>query len=133
MEKISSIVPQSRRVSSTDLAAAPAIRPGVPGFGRSEGSSTRGVKDDMTTAQRAMAVQNKMAEDRKKSQFESDLVSRMSEQFFMQKSRLPAEPKVEVLGPEQEGWKEDELSKIPISKPSVDDYVPPGSFIDVSA
>lgn len=132
MEKISSIVPQSRRVSATDLAAAPAIRPGVPGFGRSEGSSTRGVKDDMTTAQRAVAIQSKMTEDRKKSQFESDLVSRMSEQFFIQKSKLPAEPKMDLMGSELEEGLEDDFSKATSSKTSVDDYVPPGSFIDVS-
>lgn len=40
MEKLSSILPTSSRVSSVDLDEAPPARPGAPTFGRKEGIST---------------------------------------------------------------------------------------------
>lgn len=107
MEKISSIVPRSRRVASTDLASAPAVRPGTPSYGRPIGSSTMGTKDILTTAQRAMAEQQKVAENRKTSALSPDLVEDMTNRFFLQRMTTVEPPALglqpnlpQVVGPQ---------------------------------
>ncbi|MGE0761712.1 MAG: hypothetical protein AB7N80_00395 [Bdellovibrionales bacterium] len=143
MEKISSIVPRSRRVAAADLSAGPAVRPGTPGFGRPVGSSTVGVKDAMTTAQRAVAEHNRMTEGRKHSAITPDIVSEMSEKFFLQKTisapnlapptvvapSVPdATPSEEMQAAATEDVREDILDVQ--SEPR--EYVPPGTYLDVT-
>lgn len=144
MEKISSIVPRSRRVSATDLSAAPAVRPGTPTFGRPVGVSTGGEKSFLTTAQKAIAEQTKMTEERKASAITPEIVSDMTEKFFMQKTvpvpiakpMLPIDATSEGTESAQASAVEDEerrLSETEEMKAVAKEYVPPGSYLDVSA
>ena len=142
MEKISSIVPRSRRVTSTDVAAASAVRPGAPSYGRPIGSSTAGPKDLMTTAQRAIAEQQRMQEARKQSALTPELVENMTNRFFLQKispdaqgtivGLQPALPQIEtgpvVAAPVSVG----EAQVVEVDGPE-EEYVPLGSYIDVKA
>ena len=147
MEKISSIVPRSRRVSATDLSAAAPVRPGVPGFGRPMGSSTIGEKDLRTTAQKAMAAQNRMNEERRQSAITPEIVTDMTDRFFLKKTvaapEAPAliappvmapigEVAVSIEGVAMES-DEDIHSAIIEENITPQEYVPPGTYLDVSA
>ena len=155
MEKISSIVPRSRRVAAADLSAGPAVRPGTPGFGRPVGSSTAGAKDALTTAQKAVAEHNRMNEGRKHSAITPDIVSEMSEKFFLQKTvaapegpsfapptmvapSVPVAPvktqeAVEPSSDEmQAGSAEDIREEILDVQAEPREYVPPGTYLDVT-
>lgn len=46
MEKISSVLPSSKRVAAVDMTEAPPVRPGTPTFGRAEGTSS--IRDRVT-------------------------------------------------------------------------------------
>ena len=150
MEKISSIVPRSRRVAAADLGTASAVRPGTPSFGRPVGTSTTGARDLQTTAQKAIIEQNKMQEQRRSSGMPSDLVREMSNRFFLQKTieapiiEMPEEvpgqsaPGSEDGGEVRSGAPEDsegqESSEVTIEKPvAPKEYVPPGTYLNVSA
>lgn len=87
MEKISGIVPRSRRVASADMTQAAAVRPGAPSFGRPIGSSTIGNKSSLTTADRAVLAHQKIADGRKSTGIPSDLVAEMTDKFFLQKTK----------------------------------------------
>ena len=87
MEKISSIVPKSQRVQAVDLNSAQPVRPGAPAFGRPMGTSTAGVRDQMSTAQRAVAEQNRLVD--KRAEHMSQMVEEMNNRFFLQKE-IPA-------------------------------------------
>ncbi len=129
MEKISSIVPRSRRVAAADLSSAPAVRPGMPSFGRPVGTSTSGMKSVLTTAQKAMVEQNKLNEGRKASALTPELVTEMTDRFFMQKS-IPAEP-LEVAA--DNAVADDFTPETPVeTESSAHEYVPPGTYLDVS-
>jgi len=151
MEKISSIVPRSKRVAGTDLASAPAVRPGAPSYGRPIGVSTAGHKDQMTTAQKAVAEQQRMQDARKTSALTPDLVEDMTNRFFLQRmTSAPAEgpsiglqpalPQVEgpiVAAPHAEDVTLEDPASTPeqideITNPT-EEYVPVGSYIDVNA
>ncbi len=67
MDKISQIVSSSPRVGSADAKNAPAVRPGVPSFGRPVGESPRFSHNDeeLSTAQRAGLLRSDLDEQRK--------------------------------------------------------------------
>lgn len=152
MEKISSIVPRSKRVASTDLASASAVRPGAPSFGRPMGTSTSGVKDQLTTAQRAVAEQQRMNDARKQSALTPDLVEDMTNRFFLHRMTVaPAEvpvigiqPALPRIEPPKAAAPQVETAphKGDVASPSepieeivnpTDEYVPVGTYIDVEA
>lgn len=151
MEKISSIVPRSKRVAGTDLASASAVRPGAPSYGRPIGASTSGIKDQMTTAQKAVAEQQRMQDARKASALTPDLVEDMTNRFFLQRmTSAPSEaPSIglqpalpQVAGPIVAAPPEEEvIVEDPASAPErieeitnpTEEYVPVGSYIDVNA
>lgn len=99
MEKISGIVPSSRRVSSVDLKSAPPVRPGTPTFGRPVGISTlaeaetaaKNELNKLSTADRAIARQKELADKRSLSEKGPELIQDMTDRFFMQKKKA-AEP-----------------------------------------
>jgi hypothetical protein len=158
VEKISSIVPGSRRVASADMAAASAVRPGTPSYGRPMGSSTGGLKSALTTAQRAIAEQQKMLDDRKLSAQNSAIVQDMADRFFLQKPILetapawtpPSGPAVMPRPPdaaeaqpaepgageseEMEAGPGDEIPEapMPVTAAGPDEYVPVGTYLNVS-
>lgn len=155
MEKISSIVPNSRRVSAVDLNSAPAVRPGAPSFGRPMGASTVGVKDDRTTAQRAVAEFGHMNEVRRGSTSNAEIVEKMANNFFLKKAvEAPASAPVElpdISNPEPSAQSEavqaraeDETAEDtdaetveaqyaagPSELPR--EYTPPGTYLNISA
>jgi hypothetical protein len=155
VEKISSIVPRSRRVASADLAAAPAVRPGAPSYGRPIGESTIGTKDLMTTAQRAVAEQQRMLDERKQSAQLPKSVEEMTNRFFLQKAlvektkvdipaiNIPAPAIAPPVSAEAASIAEDsqELADIngeidvafgaDSADAQADEYVPVGTYLDV--
>jgi hypothetical protein len=133
MDKISSIVPRSRRVAAADMSAAPAVRPGMPSFGRPVGISTTGLKSEMTTAQKAMVEQQKISDKRQASSIEPQIVADMADRFFMQKT--VAAPVSDALpGLSGPGFEVTDPNIIASENMAVEaEYVPPGTYLDVSA
>lgn len=87
MEKISGIIPSSRRVSSVDLQNANPVRPGTPTFGRPIGISTLAPEIlSPSTAQKALAEFDAQMSPRKSIDPKADIVQNMSEQFFMKRT-----------------------------------------------
>lgn len=127
------------------MSSAPAVRPGTPSFGRPVGVSTTGEKSLLTTAQRAMVEQNKMMEDRKSSAVMPDIVADMADRFFLQKTvAAPAPPAPEAtrpieMAPQPEAGRSDEREwedstfRSEEKDDSSNEYVPPGTYLDVSA
>lgn len=100
MEKISHIVRGNARVSSVDLKSGQAARPGAPTFGRPVGESPTPSHREETTAERAVAIQQEMADQKKQASIDKEkIVAQMSENFFMSRLRRPAEP-VSAKAPE---------------------------------
>lgn len=163
MEKISGIVPSSRRVSSVDLKNSPPVRPGTPSFGRAQGISTLGEQNKPTTAQLAIAKQDELRNKRSLSEKSPAMVQDMADRFFMQKKK--ESEKVEDLDINM-GWSpsadgattaniDTRMAPIDmdtqISEPSVkaksenffakaeavpieeQEFTPPGSYLDVVA
>ncbi len=86
MEKISSILPNTTRSGPTDIRAAPPVRPGMPAFGRSIGTSTPNVSTLASTAEKAVAIHRDML-DKKLTRNKPELVAQeISDQFFMHKA-----------------------------------------------
>ncbi len=151
MEKISGIVGGSRRVSSADVTQGPAVRPGAPSFGRPMGASTQGSKDALTTAQKAIVEQQKMAENRRLSTQLPETVQQLADRFFMHpapQGAVAPEGRIEVgLTPSHEmasaadgagEWLGEEGLGEGAGGPSGEvrepaEYVPRGSYIDVNA
>lgn len=132
MEKISGIVGSNPRLKSTDLQSSSAIRPGMPTFGRPVGESTIAQRKDLTTAQKANMIREKMALD-KKTMYEVRAIERMQEQFFVNKPDIQVQPeKVDNL-----------IAQVQEVRPQIEDmdgeldpdmqYTPKGTYVDVSA
>jgi hypothetical protein len=85
MDKISGIVPSSRRVSSVNLKDSPPVRPGMPSFGRPQGISTLADENKPTTAERAIAKQKELFD--KRADRSAQAVQDMADKFFMQKKQ----------------------------------------------
>lgn len=88
MEKISGIVPTSRRVTSVDMKNAPPVRPGTPTFGRPVGVSTEADKGKPTTAELALAQQKNIMDKRSPAEKGPELIQKMADRFFLQKSSV---------------------------------------------
>lgn len=100
MEKISHIVRGNARVSSVDLKSGQAARPGAPAFGRPVGESPAPSNREETTASRAVAIQQEMAEQKKQAATDKEkMVAQMADNFFMSRMRRPVEP-VSTKAPE---------------------------------
>ena len=106
------------------------------------GSSTVGPKDLMTTAQRAVAEQQRMQDARKQSALTPDLVEDMTNRFFLQ--RVSPDAGAPLIGL-QPALPQIEAAPVAIEEPGRDiaealeadtveqEYVPIGSHIDVNA
>lgn len=145
MEKISSIVPKSRRVSAVDMNSAPAVRPGAPSFGRPVGASTAGLKDQSTTAEKAVAEMGHMSDVRRLSAANADIVEQMANNFFLKKTvEAPAPIEIPELAPpvsassaqssqEAEEGSEDAAEYLERPAEVPNEYVPPGTFLNIKA
>lgn len=95
MEKISGILHGSPRLMSVDMKEAAPIRPGTPSFGRPQGvSSLKDVSNEigMSTAQRAINVQDEMSEWRAKDAKHAALAADISDRFFGRKAEVDERP-----------------------------------------
>lgn len=156
MEKISGIVPASRRVSSVDMKNSAPVRPGTPTFGRPVGVSTLSEASKPTTAELAIAKQKEMMDKRMPQDRGPEVIQDMADRFFMQKQSKaeavndfdlnvgwmpeaksnPAGFKSEVpavLLPPMETVDE-QLTASPEDMPEAErEFTPPGSYLDVVA
>jgi hypothetical protein len=99
MRKISGIIPSSARVTSTDLSAAKAVRPGVPDFGAPIGSSALSKASllPVSAVDLVRQVQEKeMSDAQRKESANVDIVSKMADNFFMNNRKSAAAAKNEM-------------------------------------
>lgn len=142
MEKISHIVRGNARVSSVDLKSGQAARPGAPTFGRPVGESPTPSHREETTAARAAAIHQEMAEQKKQASADKEkIVAQMADSFFMSRVRRPADP-VSVKAPEVSAQDADgdEIDVDPRKGEPEDvqaapskSYTPRGSYVNVRA
>ena len=146
MDKISSIVPGSKRVAAVDLNSSQPVRPGAPSFGRPMGTSTGGTKDMMTTAQKAIAEQTRMTEERENLKLQPKIIQDMADKFFMQKSssarpiedidlRLPSEQPIRggsTTSAEIEAEVDAMEAAAMEGSSTPKEYVPPGTYLNVN-
>lgn len=128
MEKISGIIPSSRRVSSVDLQNANPVRPGTPTFGRPIGISTLAPEIlSPSTAQKALAEFDVQMSPKRPIDPKADIVKNMTESFFMKRSSEAPQGGVKDVDfnpPQQE-----------LILPPVDEieFTPPGTMLNVVA
>lgn len=147
MEKISGIVKSSPRVQSVDLKSTSAVRPGTPSFGRPTGISTLIDKAGPSTAQRAVALHNEIMDNRRATAEQPDIVRNMANKFFMEQGK-PAESitedidinetilrdQIKVNTPTLNAGKAtDEEYEVQPEANETEEWVPPGTYIDVVA
>ena len=161
MEKISGIVPASRRVTSVNLKDSQTMRPGAPNFGAPVGKAAINGGNAPTTAEKAVAAHNALMSRRSGDSHHPQLIKDMTDKFFMRNASGPGEVvddvdlnftmdigstaappeinpldvpetslQVQSVEPEMATTESDWL----IAESSVEDsdYVPPGSYLDVS-
>ncbi len=115
-----------------DLKNSAPIRPGVPSFGRPEGSNSLAERQGLTTADRAVAAHQELIAQRKsQSDRDVDAIQDIADRFFMRSS-----PVEEIRN---SGWVETESFSRDTegvegnwgfeSEPSP--YTPPGTYLDV--
>ena len=122
MDKISGIIPSSRRVTAVDMSDAAPIRPGVPAFGRPTGVSAESLSK--STISQSATTNFDIGLKNHKEVAQSALVEDMSKAFFMHKEN----PKNKISNTEipetaEAAW------------PSIDEtpeYVRTGRYIDVT-
>ncbi len=97
MEKLSSILATSPRVSSVDMEDAPPARPGAPAMGRKEGRNS--VSDRVTLSDKAkdLAAQDTMIGRRPKEEARAKIVSDMTASFFNTRLQKKEKPASEVV------------------------------------
>ncbi len=81
MEKISSILPGSSRVTSVDMKEAGPVRSGTPGFGRAEAQAGR-ERPSADTIKQATEAQTEMHDWRTKDMKHAAIAKEMSDKFF---------------------------------------------------
>lgn len=144
MEKISNIVRGNSRVASTDLKSSGAVRPGALSFGRPIGESPQGAESRLSTAEKAVSLQNDLVEARK-AHTQDRMVADIADSFFMTRIRrpedqvaapaAPSKAKISTARAEAEDAI-DELSggqqeAVEIGQPQ--GFVPRGSYVNVRA
>ncbi len=85
MDKISSILPSSARITAVDMKEGGAVRPGVPSFGRTEGVSGRSSVDRTLmkdTASAAAQAQGKQLNWRAKDLAQAEVANSVTRNFF---------------------------------------------------
>ena len=161
MEKISGIVPASSRVTSVNLKDSQTMRPGAPGFGAPVGKAAINGGNAPTTAEKAAAAHNALMSRRSGDAHHPKLIKDMTDKFFMRNATGPGEvvddvdlnftmdigsttPVVEsvpldasetslsVQGVEYSPESADPEWLIAESSVDDSDYVPPGSYLDVT-
>jgi hypothetical protein len=88
MQKISSIIPTSKRVANVDFKESGALRPGTPSFGRPVGTSSLAEGRYLSTADLNIEA---MSPRQRRVHEKAQIVERVSAGFFMHKT-LPKPP-----------------------------------------
>lgn len=140
MQKISSIIPSSRRVTSVDMKDAHPVRPGVPQFGRPMAIASSSINKSSIAA--PVMSEARTAEEQNKM----DIVNRVSDGFFMQK-QIKAEESLpslnespldlmafEALAPSLHEADEQLLYQVEQqeSEGEIPEFVRPGRYLDVT-
>ena len=133
MQKISSILPSSPRVGGVDLKSASAVRPGTPSFGRPVGESTGIARDGWSTAEKAANIREEMDVRLRNLSEPPEIVQKMTEQFFMQKSSAAQAPDVRSTGDLVSAEIEEGTLIQPPPNQARKEFVPPGSYVNVVA
>jgi hypothetical protein len=99
MEKISSVVASSPRITSADAKDAGPVRSGTPGFGRETMPTSNRTPPSESTAERAIGARETVKERRKTELEHAAIAKKMSDQFFGKSTRrMPAAVTSEVPG-----------------------------------
>lgn len=144
MEKISGILPSSPRIASVDMKEASPVRPGAPGFGRSEGVSSLRQAKIGETASRAVKISQDQLDWRSKDMKNAATVRELTDRFF-QGNKTVADPTIEAM-PEMNtaplaagrpsqaaGFDLQALDNAGRDEAQPEGLHPRGSFLDVSA
>ena len=87
MEKISGIIKGSSRVTNVDVKDSAPVRPGMPSFGRPEGTSALRERPVMeSSVRRGMEEHNNIAEWRTKEDHRAEIAASVSDKFFAKQS-----------------------------------------------
>lgn len=142
MNKISSILPSSSRVTAVDMQDAHPIRPGTPSFGRPVGVSHG--RDHISRSSIDAQLMNESLSMRQRGDLEkAKLVQDISAGFFMKRPAIEPSPAAtfEVSSPDfiKSAEQYDEVFENYEAFPGLEDtapamepeYLAPGSYIDV--
>lgn len=161
MEKISGIVPASRRVQGVNLKDSQPVRPGVPTFGRPVGVSTL-AQGGPTTAEKAVAAHNELMARRSGDAHKPAIITDMADQFFMKNEVAASASPVEDfdlnynldIGPTEVashsfddlivpevgqglvlGANQSTEARVAMAEADAQnyDYTPPGTYLDIKA
>lgn len=161
MEKISGIVPATSRVTSVNLKESQTMRPGAPGFGAPVGKAAINGGNQPTTAEKAVAAHNALMSRRSGDAHHPQLIKDMTDKFFMQNESGPGgvindidlnyqmdrmtapvlvearplnvpDASLDVMAADIEGDSQEPEWMIAESQSDESDYVPPGSYLDVT-
>lgn len=119
MEKISGILPSNSRLTSVDMKDSAAVRPGIPSFGRNIGESNLATRINRSSLMPSISSDlNSLIRSPKDIENE-ELISNLSDEFFMHKN---ISSKTDAVEPESfENFNEE----------GIPDYIRPGRYIDV--
>lgn len=161
MEKISGIVPASSRVTSVNLKDSQTMRPGTPSFGAPMGKAAINGGDAPTTAEKAVAAHNTLMSRRSGDAHHPQLIKDMTDKFFMRNDSGPGEviDDIDLNFTMDIGSTAPAPESLPLDVPETtlavqsdepdlaaadpewllaessageSDYVPPGSYLDVT-
>ncbi len=102
MEKISSIIPSSSRVTSVDMKESSPVRAGTPGFGRAEAQAGR-ERESKDTVKASSEAQTEMHDWRAKDAKHAAIAKDMADKFFsknkvdVEESGAPNEERISSL------------------------------------
>jgi len=149
MEKISSILPATSRVTTVDLRNSGSIRGGMPTFGREVGVTaaaaqqaqqkeaatlalSRNQPDVLTTAARAnQTLSEQMQMRTSKMDPKADIVKKMAENFFMNKAAANAAPAIQIRHDEESDMIIDDPRDLDIASEALE--ASPGAELKTSA
>lgn len=91
VQKISSILPSSPRLTTVDLNSGQAARPGSPSFGRRMGESNLSKNSIVRSAHSALRKGEEMQGANIKEREHSSIVTNMADNFFKKKEQIAQE------------------------------------------
>ena len=145
MEKISGILPTSKRISQVDQSLSPSIRPGAPHMGAHQ---TRPLATNLTneglektTAQKAVEAHKELMSQRSAQSKEALEVQKLADQFFMSRvsgSREPIQSELNVsaienlIRPQNMSFNDRVIgnAESTLGEEFIAELTPPGAYLD---